>query len=128
MKILFIHFILSSMGEYKIPMIMISIVVLVLIAYSVYLKFAKKEINELRYRKVLNTVLVVGSLNLALGMLAQIVGIWDMIAAIKEAADINPEIVMMGVKMTFSTTIYGLLAFVIAGIAWLILSFIPKRK
>ena len=116
------------MGEYKLPMILISLIVVALVAYTTFLKFSKSEINASGYHKSMNSILVFGSFNVAFGMLAQIIGIWDAIEAIKEAADINPDIVMEGIKISFSTTIYGLATFMFATIAWIILSYLPGKK
>jgi len=117
-----------SLGPFKIPLAALLLIVLILIIYSFYLKFRKVEPDHQALQKSLNTLLVLGSFNLALGMIGQITGIWDAIDAIKAAGDINPDIVMTGIKVSFGTTIFGLVTFMIAALAWLLLTYLPFRK
>ena len=117
-----------SLGPFKIPLAAMLLIVLILIIYSFYLKFRKAEPDNQALQKSLNTLLVLGSFNLALGMIGQITGIWDAIDAIKAAGDINPDIVMTGIKVSFGTTIFGLVTFMIAALAWLLLTYLPFRK
>jgi biopolymer transport protein ExbB/TolQ len=116
------------MGPYKIPLAIVLLIVLALIIYSTYLKIQKNTRNPDMFQKSLNTLLVLGSFNLALGMIGQITGIWDAIDAIKAAADINLDILFTGIKISFGTTIFGLATFMIAIIAWLLLTYLPLRK
>ena len=120
--------VLNSLGPYKIPLAIVLLIVLALIVYSTYLKIRKTSSDDQSLRKFLNTLLVLGSFNLALGMIGQITGIWDAIDAIKAAGDINPEIVLNGIKVSFGTTIFGLATLIIATIAWLLLTYLPIRR
>ena len=129
MILLFLDNVIShSLGPFKIPLAAMLLIVLMLIIYSLYLKFRKAEPDHQALQKSLNTLLVLGSFNLALGMIGQITGIWDAIDAIKAAGDINPDIVMTGIKVSFGTTIFGLVTFMIAALAWLLLTYLPFRK
>lgn len=116
---------LSSLGPFRFPLIVISVVVLLMTMYAIYLKLSKSDNAAGRLPGILNGLLVLGSFNLALGMIGQTVGIWNMIDAIYEAADINLEIVLAGIKISFGTTIYGLATFMVAVTVWLILTYIP---
>ena len=120
--------VMHSLGPFKIPLAIVLLIVLALIIYSTYLKIRKTSSDHQSFHKSLNTLLVFGSFNLALGMIGQITGIWDAIDAIKAAGDINPEIVLNGIKVSFGTTIFGLATFTIATIAWLLLNYLPLRK
>ena len=120
--------VIQSLGPYKIPLAIVFLIVLALIIYTTYLKIRKTTPDHQSLRKNLNTLLVLGSFNLALGMIGQITGIWDAIAAIKAAGDINLDIVLTGIKISFGTTIFGLATFMLATIAWLLLTYLPVRK
>lgn len=120
--------VIHSLGPYKIPLAIIFLIVLAMIMYATYLKIRKTAPNDPSLRKNLNTLLVLGSFNLALGMIGQITGIWEAIAAIKAAGDINIDIVLTGIKISFGTTIFGLATFMLATIAWLLLTYLPIRK
>lgn len=119
---------IQTMGPFKYPLILISVLVLLLMVYVVYLKFRSTNGETLKLKSSLNALLVLGSFNLALGMLGQITGIWNAIDAIKAAGDINPDIVMTGIKVSFGTTLFGLATFMTAALAWLILTYLPVRK
>ena len=71
----------------------------------------KSDDNSEPRKKAMNALLVLGSMNVAVGMFGQIMGIWFALAAILEAADINMEMVMDGLKPSFSTTYFGLSPF-----------------
>jgi biopolymer transport protein ExbB/TolQ len=116
------------MGPYKIPMMLISLIVLILIIYSVVLTFSNTESNKQRLPKFLNAIIVIGSFTLALGMIGQITSIWATINEIKMAGDINPDIVMTGILISFGTTIYGLVTFMVASLAWLTMTYLPFNK
>jgi hypothetical protein len=120
--------ILRNLGAFKIPLVLISILVLVVIVMLVIDTFVKKEVNFERRNQGLNALLVLGSMNAALGMLGQIMGIWYALAAILEAADISMEIVMGGLQASFGTTYYGFITFFVAMIAWLAFTYLPVRK
>lgn len=129
MVLLFLDNVIThSLGPYKIPLAVVLLIVLALILYSTYLKIRKTSLDDQTLRKSLNTLLVLGSFNLALGMIGQITGIWDAIDAIRAAADINVDIVLTGIKISFGTTIFGLATFMIAALAWMLLTYLPIRR
>jgi flagellar motor component MotA len=120
--------ILRNLGGFKIPLVLVSLLVLVVIVMLVIDTFFKKEVDPERRKQSLNALLVLGSMNAALGMLGQIMGIWYALAAILQAADISPAIVIGGLQASFGTTYYGFITFFVAMFAWLIFSYVPKIK
>ena len=129
MKLLFLnHVVTQSLGPFKIPLVLVLLITLALIVYTIYLRAGKSEPDQQSLKKSLSALLVVGSFNLALGMIGQITGIWDMLDAIIEAGDINLEIVIQGIKVSFGTTIFGLATFMIAVVAWALLTYLPFKR
>ncbi len=120
--------ILRNLGAFKIPLVLISLLVLVVVIMLVIDTFVKKEISFERRKQSLNALLVLGSMNAALGMLGQIVGIWYGLAAILQADDISPAIVIGGLQASFGTTYYGFITFFVAMIAWMAFTYLPARK
>ena len=116
------------MGPFKVPMMVISLIVLLLLVYSIILKFQKSKQDHQLLQKYLNALIVVGSFNFALGMVGQISAVWASIDAIRRASDINPDIIMTGILISFGTTIYGLITFMVACLAWLVMTYLPVRK
>jgi len=121
-------FIFQHLGPFKFPMFLILIIVLALIVMLFFESFVRKGSNVERRKQAMNALLVLGSMNLAVGMLGQIMGIWYALAAILEADDISPAIVTEGLRASFGTTYFGFITFFIAVIGWLIFNYLPVRK
>lgn len=117
-----------TLGGFKIPLVLISLLVLVVIVMLVIDTFIKKDVDLERRKQGLTALLVLGSMNAALGMLGQIMGIWYALAAILQAADISPAIVIGGLQASFGPPYYGFATFFVAVIAWLIFTYIPSKK
>jgi hypothetical protein len=69
-------------------------------------------------RANLNGVLVFGAATAVLGVALQLIGFVMALEAIIEAADISPQMVMGGLKISFYTTIYGFIVFVVSAVLW----------
>ncbi len=118
----------QNLGAFKIPLYLLLLLVFVVIILLAIERILKKEADPGRHRQGLNALLVLGSMSAAVGMLGQIMGIWYALAAILEAADINPAIVMGGLQASFGTTYFGFIIFFIAFIAWLIFNYLPAKQ
>lgn len=110
----------QMLGEYKWPLLILAFLIVILAAYNAFLigNFASSD----RIKSGLKALLVTGSLCAALGIFAQIHGIWEALEAIMEAADISPRIVINGLKVSFASTLFGLAGFLVSGLMWLALS------
>ncbi|MCG6187985.1 MotA/TolQ/ExbB proton channel family protein [Maribellus maritimus] len=84
----------------------------------------KKEYNF----KLLDLVLMAGALAAASGILSQIVGIVEALKAIREAADISPQIVMEGAMVSFYAPIWGFVVLIFSLIFHYVLKEIVKGK
>lgn len=120
--------IMQNLGAFKIPLILVSLLVVAVIVLLVFDTFVVKGLNEDRRKQGLQALLVLGSMNAALGMLGQIMGIWYALAAIMQAADISPAIVIEGLQASFGTTYFGFITFFVAMISWMIFNYLPVRK
>lgn len=78
--------------------------------------------------KWLDLIRMAGSLALALGFLAQVQGIVAALEAIKAAADVSPEIVMMGAIVSFYAPIWGLMVFIFSMLFYYVLKEIIKAR
>ena len=128
MKILVVLGPILKLGGFTIPLVLISILVLVVIVMLVIDTFVKKEVNSDRRKQGLNALLILGSMNAALGMLGQIMGIWFALAEILKAEDISMRIVIGGLQASFGPTYYGLITFFVAMMAWLAFTYLPVKK
>ncbi len=68
------------------------------------------------------------SLTAMLGFIGQILGLWQAIAAIIVATDVSPEIVLMGFRISFFSTIYGIITLLVALVCWFILIQILNKR
>ena len=78
--------------------------------------------------KLLDLILMAGSLALAVGLLSQIIGIVKALEAIRAAADISPQIVMGGAIVSFYAPIWGFLVFIFSLLFYFILKEIIIQK
>ena len=118
----------ENLGAFKIPLYLILLLVFVVIVLLAFERISKNEVNPDKHRQGLNALLVLGSMGAAVGMLGQIMGIWYALAAILQAADISPAIVIGGLQASFGTTYFGFIIFFIAFIAWLIFNYLPAKQ
>ena len=78
--------------------------------------------------KLLDLILLGGSVALAIGLLSQIVGIVQALNAIMEAGDVSPQLVMGGAIVSFYAPIYGFIVFIFSMIFYFILKEIYKGR
>ena len=118
----------QNLGAFKIPLFALLLLVLVVIVVLIIEKFFRSDSSQERLKQGLSALLVLGSMSAAVGMLGQIMGIWYALAAILEAADINPAIVIGGLQASFGTTYFGFITFFVAFIAWLVFNYLPIKR
>ena len=75
-----------------------------------------------------HAILVWGGLNAVLGVLGSAVGISLAAGAIENAAAISPPLLMGGLKVALSTTVFGMLLFALALVSWLVIRFVEGRR
>jgi hypothetical protein len=109
------------MGPFKIPMILLSLVVLGIIAKKKVDLFLRKGLPPEKLKWGLNSILFWGIFTFVFGLFAQTLGIWKTLQAIMYAPDISPPILINGLLGTFSPTIYGLCTLLVAMLNWWIL-------
>lgn len=103
---------------------LMAILTLVTTAWKVIDIFSKKVYNF----RLLDLILLGGSVGLAVGLLSQIVGIVQALNAIMAADDISPAIVMGGAKVSFYAPIWGFIIFIFSMIFYFVLKEIIKAK
>lgn len=91
-------------------------------------KIAELFTGRLAGNKLLDLILMAGSLALAVGLLSQIVGIVQALEAIRAASDISPQIVMGGAIVSFYAPIWGFIVFIFSMLFYFILKEVIKHK
>lgn len=100
------------------------IIMLVVTIWKLVQIMAQKQFNF----KLLDLVLMAGSVAAAIGILSQIIGIVQALEAIRAAGDISPQMVMGGAIVSFYTPIYGFIVLVFSLLFYFILREVIKAR
>lgn len=106
---------------------LISVMVLITVFITV-LKVKELVVNKIARLNYLDLILMAGSLAIAIGFLSQIVGITQALEAIREAADISPQLLMGGAIVSFYAPIWGFIVFIFSFLFWIILKEIIRIR
>lgn len=101
-----------------------ALVMLIAATAKIYRMVVLKEFNF----KFLGLIRMAGSFAAVLGILAQIIGITQALALIREAGDISPSLVMSGVIVSFYTVIWGLFVLLVSLLLYYVLKEVVKLK
>ncbi|MCE4563340.1 MotA/TolQ/ExbB proton channel family protein [Maribellus sp. CM-23] len=110
------------------PLFMGIISCLALLAFGVFILKVVQVVKHQYTLKGLDLILLAGSVAVAVGVLAQIIGIVQALEAIRNAADVSPAIVAGGAIVSFYTPIYGLLVFIFSMIFYFVMKEIIKAR
>jgi hypothetical protein len=111
----------KSMGMFLFPMLIMAVVILVLAIRKFADLFGGKDLTSYQRQKGLHAILFWGVVSAVFGVLGQVTGIYNALNAIRQAKEISPQVVAMGLAQSYTTTIFGLELMIIAGIIWFIL-------
>ncbi|MCK3686030.1 MotA/TolQ/ExbB proton channel family protein [Maribellus sp. YY47] len=108
------------------PLFMGIISFLALLAFGVFILKVVQVIKRRYNLKGLDLILLAGSVAVAAGILAQIIGIVQALEAIRVAGDISPQLVMQGAIVSFYAPIYGFVVFIFSMIFYFVMKEIIK--
>jgi len=112
-------------GPYMNVISLFGLVALVIVLYKIYELVVKKSATT----KYLDLVKMSATIALAVGILAQILGIVMALEAIRVAADVSPQIIMKGAIVSFYAPVWGFIVFIFGLILYYILKeIILNRK
>jgi hypothetical protein len=111
-------------GSYMYVISFMAVIMITVIVWKFVEVFVKKTINY----KLVDLILMAGSVAAAIGLFSQIVGIVEALEAIRAAADISPQIVMGGAIVSFYAPIWGFFVFIISMLLYFVLKEIIKAK
>ncbi len=106
-------------------------ILIVMVAWAVYHiipVLTRKEINFSRAKSKLKHITTIGKFGLVTGIFGQLIGLYQAFAAIEEAGDISPSLMMGGFKVSMITTLYGIFIFLLSLILWFIADFVVTKK
>ena len=67
-----------------------------------------------------DNIITYGNLSIAIGIFGTLIGFYDAFAAIESMGNVSPGILVGGLKVASTTTLYGLLVYIISRILHLI--------
>ena len=105
----------------------ISLMAIIMLSVSIW-KLIQIIFQKRFSLKLLDLVLMAGSVASAVGILSQIIGIVQALEAIRAAADISPQIVMKGAIVSFYAPIYGFIVLVFSLLLYFVLKEVIKAK
>jgi len=105
-------------GPFMILLVIIMIGLLILSVKKFYDLYINKNQIDRQNESGINAILFWGSISALLGVLGQLSGLYLSISAIAMATDISPKIVLMGLKISFNSTLFGLWILFFSSIIW----------
>lgn len=109
----------------------LTIIFLIILAMAVYRGkgIVKGEIPyETTFRYRLAHIKAVGVFALVVGILGQLVGLYDAFSYIEQAGNVSPALLAGGLKVSMITTLYGIFIFLVSYLIWLSLDYLAKSK
>ncbi len=111
-------------GPYMHVISLMAVVAIVVTVWKIVQMFTKNQYNF----KLLDLILMAGSVAVAVGILSQIVGIVEALEAIRVAGDISPQIVMGGAIVSCYAPIWGFIVFILSTLFYFVLKEFIKAK
>jgi biopolymer transport protein ExbB/TolQ len=102
----------------------LTIVLIFLIVQSI--STYNKATDELLLQKNRSLLRGIGLVGLIIGILGQLIGMFDAFSAIQQMGHVPPAMLAGGLKVSMITTLYGLIIFLIAQLLWLGTHYLKK--
>ena len=112
-------------------MSILTIVLIVLLAWAIYHflpVILKKDISSSKTRERLKHIKTIGSFALVLGILGQLIGLYEAFGAIQQMGDVSPALLAGGLKVSMITTFYGIFIFLMSLLIWFITDYIAGNR
>jgi len=107
-----------SCGPYGIVVVLLGLVILALSVRKALQLFSSRSYQRFELEQGLHAILFWGVISLILGILGQCSGIYNAVRAISQATEISPKVILTGLGESYTTTLAGLIVFIISSIIW----------
>ena len=109
----------------------LTILLLILLAtaviFAIYISNGKAQDSE-GFRHRLTYLKSMGLFTMITGILGQLIGLLMAFGAIERAGDVSPQMIYGGLKISFYTTVYGILIYLFSILIWFILDLWFHKK
>ncbi len=112
-------------------MSILTILLVAMVAWFIYhyISFLNsKQISQEKALRKLTYGKSIGLFAMIIGILAQLIGIYEAFSCIQQAGDISPMLVYGGIKVSMITTLYGIAIYLLSLILWFVISFFVEKK
>lgn len=98
------------------------LLLLVILAIQKFIRFfTKQDLARVPFHRSHHAILFLGIFSFVWGMFTQLVGLVMALNAIIEAADVSPQLIIMGLKNSFISPLFGLGTMLFSAVLWAIL-------
>jgi biopolymer transport protein ExbB/TolQ len=112
---------IAESGPFMILMLIVLIgLIILMVKKTIDIFISKKEVSS-KDESSINAILFWGCISALIGVLGQLSGLYLTINAIAMAKDISPQVILIGLKISFNTTIFGLWVLLVSSIVWFFL-------
>jgi len=101
--------------------ILIILLILILSIQKIMAYYGKPEIKKSPFIRSHHAILFLGVFGFVWGMFIQLLGLVQALNAIIEAADVSPELILMGLRNSFINPLIGLGTLILASLFWAVL-------
>jgi hypothetical protein len=108
-------------GVFLLVQILILLLILVLAVVKSIQYYARNTIHPVSFPRSHHAILFLGIFGFAWGMFTQMLGFVQALNAIIEAADVSPQLILMGLKTSFINPLIGFVTGLAAALVWGIL-------
>ncbi|MBN1542894.1 MotA/TolQ/ExbB proton channel family protein [candidate division KSB1 bacterium] len=105
-------------GPFMVFLLLIAVGVIALTIQKFIVLFIRREKSG---ERGLNAILFWGGFSAVLGLLGQMLGVYFALNAIMRASDISPQIVAMGLSISYLPSLFGFYILIFSLLAWFIL-------
>ncbi|MBN2731574.1 MAG: MotA/TolQ/ExbB proton channel family protein [Balneolaceae bacterium] len=108
----------------------LTLLLLVILSIAVYraIQISKNDVNyETTFRQRLTYIKSLGIFTLVMGILGQLLGLYQAFSVIEQAGNISPAILAGGLKVSLIPTLYGIVIFLLSYLIWMGLDYMVKK-
>jgi biopolymer transport protein ExbB/TolQ len=107
--------------------ILLLVLLAVAVLFAIYISSGKAQNSE-SFTHRLTYLKAMGLFTMITGILGQLIGLLMAFGAIERAGDISPQLVYGGLKISFYTTVYGILIYLLSILIWFVLDLWYHKK
>ena len=95
-------------------------IVVIIMTVRIIYDLVKKKKTTGKLKKENEVILFTGSFAFLLGVLGQVIGLFQALGVMETVKDISPSMLAGGLRVSFIAPLYGLALFVISGLLWFV--------